>query len=526
MAGREAITAGDAADTEGRRAVVIGAGFGGLAAAMRLQGRGFSVTLLESREKAGGRAYRLEAEGYTFDMGPSLITAPEILDRPFRALGRRLSDFVSPVPLDPYYRIHFHDGTSFDYCGDPDRMKARMRAFSPRDADRYDAFMDAIRPIYEEVLEKGLGSTPFCDWRVMARFVPRALKLNAWMPVSAFVNRHFRDFRHRFLFSFHPLYIGGDPFRAPAVYLMIPYLERAQGVWYARGGMYSVVEAMEAAFREAGGTVHAGCPATRIRVERGRATGVEAGGRHFPADLVVSNADLAFTYSGLIGREHRRKWNDARLGRLKHTMGCYLLFLGVRRTYPKLAHHTLILSGRYRGLIEDIFRRKILPDDFSLYVHAPCRTDASMAPPGCESIMVLAPVANLESGVDWEAEKEGFARKLIAFLEAWGLEGLREHIEYRRIFTPLDFQGELNAVRGNAFGLEPRLSQTGWFRPHNRSEDIPNLYFTGAGTHPGAGVPGVLLSAEAAEACILEDFPWARAIRRETAPTTLAAAAP
>jgi phytoene desaturase len=495
------------------RAVVIGGGFGGLAAAMRLQGRGFAVTLLEKRRKVGGRAYRWEDKGYTFDMGPSLITAPGIIDRAFAALDRRLDEFVDLIPLDPYYRIHFHDGTFIDYSGDPAAMKSRMAAFSPRDADRYDAFMEAIRPIYEEVLDKGLGAAPFCDWRVMARFIPKVLKLRAFLPVTAFVNGYFRDFRHRFMFSFHPLYIGGNPFRAPAVYLMIPYLERKQGVWYTRGGMYSVVESMEKAFLEAGGTILADTPATAIRVEKGRASGVEAQGSFHPADLVVSNADLAFTYSRLIAPEHRRKWTDRKIGRLNHTMGCFLIYIGVRKTFPQLKHHTLILSERYRELLRDIFRRKILPDDFSLYLHAPCRTDASMAPPGCESLMILAPVANLESGIDWNGAKDAFAARLLGYLETWGLDGLKANIETMRIYTPLDFRADLNAFQGNAFGLEPSLSQTGYFRPHNRSEDIPNLYFTGAGTHPGAGVPGVLLSAEAAEACILEDFPRHKARR-------------
>jgi phytoene desaturase len=499
---------------DGPKAVVIGGGFGGLAAAMRLQGRGFSVTLLEKREKTGGRAYRLRERGYTFDMGPSLVTAPAILESAFKAVGRSLSEFTDLSPLDPYYRIHFHDGTHFDYSGDPEAMKARMRAFSEKDADRYDAFMEAIRPIYEEVLEKGLGSTPFCDWRVMARFLPKALRLKAFLPVAVFVNGFFRDFRHRFIFSFHPLYIGGDPFRAPSVYLMIPYLERKQGVWYAPGGMYSLVEAMERAFLEAGGTLLTERPATRIRIAHGKAAGVETEAGFLPADLVVSNADLAYTYSRLVDPEHRKVWTQPKIDRLGHTMGCFLLFLGVRKTFPKLKHHTLILSERYRELIRDIFRRKILPDDFSLYLHAPCKSDPAMAPPGCESLMVLAPVANLDSGLDWEAAKAGFAEKLIAFLEAWGLDDLKAHIEYQRIYTPLEFRSDFNAVRGNAFGLEPKLSQTGWFRPHNRSEDIPNLYFVGAGTHPGAGVPGVLLSAEAAEACILEDFPLMRARTR------------
>lgn len=499
------------------RAVVIGAGFGGLAAAMRLQGRGFKVTLLEAREKVGGRAYRLQKGGYTFDMGPSLITAPEVLDRAFRAAGTSLADRLGLLPLDPYYRVCFHDGSVFDYNGNPRDMKERMRAFDPGDAENLDAFMEAIRPIYEEVLEKGLGSTPFCDWRTMVRFLPKALRLGAWRTVTSFVNRYFKDFRHRFIFSFHPLYIGGHPFRSPAVYLMIPYLERKGGVWYAPGGMYSVIEAMAAAFTDAGGVIHTGRPAAGLRVEGGKATGVETAEGFLPADVVVSNADLVHTYRDLVPQatnQSRRHWTGKRLARLKQTMGCFLIFVGVRRAYPGLAHHTLILAERYKGLVDDIFGAKALPEDFSLYLHAPCRTEPGMAPPGGESLMILAPVANLTSGMDWEAGKAAFADRILAFLEAWGLPGLRAEAEVLEIRTPEDFARDLRAHQGNAFGIQPLLSQTGYFRPHNRSEDIPNLYLVGAGTHPGAGVPGVLLSAEAAEACILEDFPaMARAYR-------------
>ncbi len=499
------------------KVVIIGGGFGGLAAAMRLQGQGFSVTLLEKRERVGGRAYRLQEKGYTFDMGPSLITAPEIIQGAFAALGRSLHEFVELLPLNPYYRIYFHDQTYFDYSGNPEAMKSEMKKFNPADAEQYDRFMEAIRPIYEQVLEKGLGSTSFHDWRVMARFLPTVIKLGAWKPVTFFVNRFFKDFRHRFLFSFHPLYIGGDPFRCPSVYLMIPYLERKQGVWYTHGGMYSVVQAMENAFLQAGGTILTGKAVEKIRVEKGTAIGVEASGIFYPAEVVVSNADLAHTYRHLIAPEHRPKWTDKKIEKLQHTMGCFLIFLGVRKTFPKLKHHTLILSERYRELLVDIFRKKILPQDFSLYVHAPSHTDASMAPPGCESLMILAPVANLESGLDWEAAKVEFAERIIAFLETWGLEDLKNNIEYQRIYTPLDFKADLNAYRGNAFGLEPTLSQTGYFRPHNRSEDIPNLYFTGAGTHPGAGVPGVLLSAEVTESLIVADFPQRQAKTLEAA---------
>lgn len=489
------------------KVVVIGGGFGGLAMAMRLQGRGLDVTLLEKREKVGGRAYQWKSEGYTFDMGPSLITAPSIIENTFASVGRRLDEFLDLIPLTPYYRVYFFDGTFIDYNGDPVSMKSQMREFEPRDAENYDRFMAAIKPIYEQVLEKGLGSTPFGNWRTMAKFLPTVLKLKAFLPVTTFVNRFFKNFRHRFIFSFHPLYIGGDPFRAPSVYLMIPYLERKQGVWYTSGGMYSVVNAMEKAFIEAGGTLLTDLPATEIKIENGKVSGVQSHNNFFPADIVVSNADLAHTYKHLIKTEHRKKWTDQRVDKLNHTMGCFLIFLGVKKTFPKLKHHTLILSERYRELLKDIFRRKILPDDFSLYLHSPCRTDASMAPEGCDSLMILAPVANLESGMDWSTLKDAFADRILNFLETWGLTDLKENIEIKKIYTPEDFKIDLNAFHGNAFGLEPSLSQTGYFRPHNRSEDVGHLYFTGAGTHPGAGVPGVLLSAMAAETCICEDFP-------------------
>lgn len=488
------------------RGVVVGSGFGGLAMAIRLQAAGVQTTLLEKRERIGGRAYQLRDRGYTFDMGPSLITAPAIIDSVFQAAGRSLTDHVELVPLDPFYRIYFHDGTHVDYSGDPQRMKDQMEALDPRDAARYDAFMEAVRPIYEAVIGDRLGSKPFDTLSGFAAFLPRLVKLNAWMPATWFVNRFFRDARHRFMYSFHPLFLGGNPFTAPAIYLMIPYLERLGGVWFSRGGMYSVVEAMGRVFQELGGEIRTGAEVTRIRVSGGRATGVEVGGEHVPADLVVSNTDVAHLYGSLLGDTPRRRWTRKRLDGLEHTMSCFLLYLGTRKQYPRLEHHTLILAERYRELLVDIFDRKILPEDFSMYLHVPTRTDPGMAPEGCESMYVLVPVANNASGIDWKAEKDGYAARIIDFLEGWGLEGLREHLEVLHIMTPDDFQDELNAHLGNAFGVEPRVTQTAWFRPHNRSEEIPNLYLVGAGTHPGAGVPGVFLSAEATYGCVARDL--------------------
>jgi len=489
-----------------RQAVVIGSGFGGLALAVRLQAAGVQVTVLEKREAIGGRAYRLEDRGYVFDMGPSLITAPHIVDSVFQAAGQRLVDYVDLMPLDPYYRIYFHDGTSVDYVGDPDRMKAQMRVFDEGDAERFDAFMARVRLIYDAVIGDRLGSTNFGDLKTMLGFLPQMVKLDAYRPVTSFVNRYFRDFRHRFLYSFHPLFVGGNPFHTPSVYLMIPYLEREGGVWFARGGMYSVVEALGRLFEEMGGRILTEHEVTRIGVRDRAVTHVEAAGRRFEADLVVSNGDPGHTYRDLIDPSHRSRWTDRKVEKIDYSMSCFLLYLGTRRQYPQLEHHTLILTERYRELLNDIFKKKILPDDFSMYLHVPTRSDPSMAPDGCESMYVLVPVANLRSGIDWEEIREAFAHKVIDVLEDWGLEGLRENLEVLHIMDPTHFRDDLNSLHGNAFAIVPKFSQTAWFRPHNRSQDVEGLYLVGAGTHPGAGVPGVFLSAETTYGCIAQDL--------------------
>ncbi|MXX54564.1 MAG: phytoene desaturase [Gemmatimonadetes bacterium] len=503
------------------RAVVIGSGFGGLAAAVRLQAAGVATTLIEQRGQLGGRAGRIRDSGYTFDTGPSLITAPALLDGVFRAAGRRLDDYVSLVALDPFYRVWFHDGTHLDYTSDLDRMKAAMARFDPSDAERLEAFFAKLRPIYEAVITEGLGARPFDSLGRMAAFAPRVVRLSAWEPVARYVGRHFRDWRHRFMYSFHPLFLGGSPFRAPSIFLMIPYLEKEGGVWYARGGMHSLVEGLAALFRDIGGKVRVDTPARGIEVAEGsgrraRVAGVRVASTNgrggdgveafLPADIVVSNADVGHTYGTLLGAVRRRRWTDRRLRKVAQSMSCFLLYLGVRRKYPRLSHHTIILGRRYRGLVRDIFDRKVLASDFSMYLHVPSRSEPSMAPPGCESIYVLVPVPNAASGIDWEREAGPMTDRVIAALEAWGLEGLRAAIEVQHVFTPDDFAIQYNATLGNAFGIEPRLTQTAWFRPHNRSEEVDGLYLVGAGTHPGAGVPGVVLSAAATMHAVAEDF--------------------
>lgn len=490
-----------------KKAVVIGSGFGGLAAAIRLQALGFKTTLLEKHAQPGGRASRIEEKGYVFDAGPSLVTAPSVLDSVFRAGGTSLAERLELVRLDPYYRVHFHDGTWIDYSGDAEAMKAQMRRFNPADADNYERFLRDAKPIHQAVMFDGLGSSPLDTIWKMLRFVPKALKLNAHLPLYWNVSRYFKDFRHRFLFSFHPLFIGGNPFTSPSIYMMISYLEKSEGVWFTPGGMSSVVKAYTKLFRELGGELLLEHEVQRIEVVDGRAVAVHAKGQRFAADLVVSNGDVGHTYRDLIAPEHRRKWTDRRIEKIDQSMSCFLLYIGTRRKYDNLRHHTLILSERYKELIRDIFDRKILPDDFSLYLHTPTRTDPSLAPEGCESLYVLAPVANNKSGIDWKSAAPVLTERILEFLEKWGMEDLRANIEVLKVSTPDTFENALNSLAGNAFGLSPTLLQTGYLRPHNRSEDVRGLYFVGAGTHPGAGVPGVLLSAEAMEKCVREDFP-------------------
>lgn len=489
-----------------KKIVVIGSGFGGLASAIRLQAQGFQVTLLEKNAKVGGHAYQIKKDGYTFDMGPSLITAPDIIDDVFKAAGRNMADYLDLIYLDPFYRIYYHDGSMLDYCGDGERMKAQMARFNQKDADNYDRFVDYIRKLYQAVIVDGLGKRPF-DLATMLQFLPKALRLKALLPTYHVVSRFFKDARNRFAFSFHPLFIGGSPFRAPSVYLMIPYLEKEGGVWFTPGGMYSVVEALEKVFLEIGGEIKTDCEVSKILVENGRAAGVIANGERYDADAVVSNGHFAHTYMDLIDPQHRKKWSDRKVKKVDYGMSTFLIYLGVKKQYPKLLHHTLILSERYKELVRDIFDRKVLADDFSMYLHVPSRTDAGMAPEGCESMYVLVPVPNLEANVDWSTMARPFADKILAFLEEdFGMEGLRENIEVEELFTPDDFRVQRNNYLGTAWGVEPKLTQTASFRPGNRSEDVKGLYLVGANTHPGAGVPGVLLTAEATERAILEDM--------------------
>ncbi|MCB0278612.1 MAG: phytoene desaturase [Calditrichaeota bacterium] len=489
-----------------KKAIIIGSGFGGLATGIRLQSAGIDVTIFEKNSAVGGHASQLKKNGFTFDMGPSLITAPSIINSVFESAGKRMEDYINMRYLDPFYRVYFHDKSYIDYSGHADKMKQQMSAFNKNDSLNYDKFTDYTRQLHKAVIFDGLGSESF-NFSKLVQFLPMAFKLNAFRNCYRMVSQFFSDPRHRFLFSFHSLFIGGNPFRAPSVYLMIPYLEKSAGVWYARGGMYSLVQAFEKLFIDLGGKIQCNSEIKSIEINGNKTIGVRTVDQFHPADIVISNAHFGHTQLDLIDPAKRRKWTDKRVKSLDYSMSCFLIYMGVKKQYPQLQHHTLVLSKRYKELIRDIFDRKVLADDFSIYLHVPSKTDDTMAPPGCESIYALIPVPNLNAAIDWSSQAERFKNKIIDFLERdFGLEGLRANLKVCETFTPEDFRTERNNYLGSAWGPEPKLTQSAAFRPSNKSEDIENFYISGAGTHPGAGLPGVLLGAEATVKEIIADL--------------------
>jgi phytoene desaturase len=477
------------------RAVVIGSGFGGLAAAVRLRARGYAVTVVEALDQPGGRARVFRQDGFTFDAGPTVITAPHLIDELFALVGRDPRDYFELTPVDPFYRILFHDGSVFDYVGDDERLLAQIEAFEPRDVDGYRALVRHARRIFEVGYEQ-LADRPFSRPADMLRVLPQMLRLGSHRSVYAVVSRHIRDERLRQAFSFEPLLVGGNPFSTTSIYLLIHWLERKWGVHFARGGTTAIVHGLVRLLGDVGVEVRLNAPVSRIRVRHGRVTGVELeSGDTLECDVVVSNADPSTVYGTMIDAGHRRRHSARRLQRVRQSMSLFVAYFGTSVQYPDVKHHTIVLGPRYRGLLDDIFRRRILADDFSLYLHAPTRTDASLAPAGHEAFYVLSPVPNNRSGIDWSRAAEPYAGRILAELERRLLPGLTDHIVTSKLLTPDNFEHDLRSVDGSAFGPEPLLTQSAYFRYHNISEDVAGLYFVGAGTHPGGGVPGVLQSA-------------------------------
>ncbi len=489
-------------------AAVIGSGFGGLTLAVRLQAAGIDTTLIEKRDKPGGRAYVYEDAGYTFDGGPTIITAPPCLEEVFAAAGRDMADSVTLLPVTPFYRLYWEDGFSFDYSNDMEAITRQIAAKSPRDVDGYMRFLRYAEDVFNEGYVK-LAATPFLDFWSMIRVSPQLIRLQSFRSVYSIISRFIKDPHLRQVFSFHPLLVGGNPFTSSSIYTLIHYLERNWGVFYVKGGTGALVSALVKLFEELGGTVRIGSPVERIHTANGRVRGVStADGWHGEFDAVASNADVVHTYRTLLEGDPHAEIQAARLAKKRFSMSLFVVYFGSRRRHTQIAHHDILFGPRYRALLDDIFESvDTLADDFSLYLHAPTLTDPTVAPEGCEAFYVLSPVPHLGNAhLDWSTEGPRYRDRILEYLETRYLPGLGADIETVRILTPEDFKHEMNSHLGSAFSLEPILTQSAWFRVHNRDARIGGLYFAGAGTHPGAGVPGVVNSAKATAGLMIPDL--------------------
>lgn len=475
--------------------IVIGSGFGGLSAAIRLQSQGHDVTIVEKRNKLGGRAYVYEQDGFKFDGGPTIITAPWLIDEIFAAAGKQTNDYVKLVKLDPFYNIRWEDGTVFHYNDDREKLLSEIRKISPEGVDGYHRLSKDLGEIYRVGFE--LIDQPFTSIWDMVKVVPEMIKLRSDRSVYQFASKYFKNEKLREAFSFHPLLIGGNPFSSTSIYAMIHELEQKFGVWFAMGGTGALVKGFGECFKDIGGKILLESEVSELTMNatNGKTTGVKLkSGEVLEADAVVANSDVGRTYLDLVPAAFRKKYTDKKVKSMTYSMSLFVIYFGTNRKYENMAHHEIILGNRYKGLLNEIFVDKTLADDFSLYLHRPTATDQSLAPDGCDCWYVLSPVPNLQGKIDWKTEAEPYKQKIYEYLEKHYMPDLRKHIVSETYIDPPHFNDTLNSYLGNAFGVEPTLFQSAWLRPHNISEDVPNLYFVGAGTHPGAGLPGVMSS--------------------------------
>ncbi len=477
------------------RILVIGSGFGGLAAAIRLQAQGHDVTIVEKLDKAGGRAYVFEQDGFTYDAGPTIITAPWLLHDLFELCGARTVDYVDLRLLDPFYNIRFEDGSVFHYNGDAEHLRREVARFNPDDVAGYERFVMRTKDIFKTGM--ALIDKPFPTYASMLKVLPDLVRLRADRSVASYAAQFVKDDRLRQVFSFHPLLVGGNPFSASSIYALIHTLEREWGVWFAMGGTGALVNALVKLFTDIGGTIRFNSEASAINVDRvsKRATGITLeGGEFLAADAVVSNGDVAQTYRALVPDWARPRMTNKKVESYDYSMSLFVIYFGTDRKYENVAHHEILMGPRYKQLLEDIFERKLLADDFSLYLHRPTATDPSLAPPGHDCWYVLSPVPHLGGDIDWAAVGDRYRDRIMEYLEERYLPDLRKHIVNERRVDPRYFQNTLNSYLGSAFSVQPTLLQSAYWRPHNKDRDIPNLFFAGAGTHPGAGLPGVISS--------------------------------
>ncbi|MCK8778803.1 phytoene desaturase [Rhizobium sp. NTR19] len=488
-----------------KKAAVIGAGLGGLALAIRLQSAGIQTVLYEKRDKPGGRAYVYEQDGFTFDAGPTVITDPDCLQQLWTLSGRDMADYVTLLPVHPFYRLCWEDGYEFDYADDQDAIDRQIAEKSPADVEGYRRFLAYSKEVYREGYEK-LGTVPFLNFWSMVKVAPQLIRLESHRSVYSKVAQFIKDEHLRQAFSFHSLLVGGNPFQTSSIYALIHALERQGGVWFAKGGTGALVRGMVRLFEDLGGQVKLNAAVDQVTMSGGKADAVVLrDGTSERFDMVASNADVVHTYKHMLRGTERGTAMTKSLEKKRHSMSLFVVYFGLKKKHPELKHHMVLFGPRYRELVTEIFGTAKLADDFSLYLHAPSVTDDSLAPGGSSAYYVLSPVPHLGTAdIDWEIEGPKYRDKILRYLNDRYIPGLLDDLVTVRHFTPFDFRDELNAHLGSAFSVEPILTQSAWFRPHNRDDVVSNLYIVGAGTHPGAGIPGVVGSAKATAGLMIE----------------------
>ncbi len=473
-----------------------------MAAALRLRARGYEVTLFEQLERLGGRAQVYDRKGFVFDAGPTVVTAPFLFEELFQLFDRRLEDYLTLLPVEPWYQFLFPDGEIFCYGGTVEDTLTEIERLSPEDRSGYLNLVRHSQRIFDVGFSQ-LAHVPFHSFLFMLTQVPALLRLGGYLTVYQLTGRYLKDERLRRAFSIQPLLVGGNPCSTTCIYSMIHYLERKWGVFFPQGGTGALVDGLARLATDVGIEVRLNSAVSEVLVRGGRARGVLlANGDRLDADLVVCNADPPTVYRKMLPAQVRRKWTDRRVDSLHYSMGLFVLYFGTTRRYPEVEHHTIIMGERFQGLLDDIFKHQVLAEDFSLYLHRPTATDPSMAPDGCDTFYVLSPVPNLQAGIDWSQEGPKYRDRVVKALEQTLLPGLSDCMVEDFYFTPETFRDHYGTHFGTGFSIAPLLTQSAYFRFHNRSEDVEDLYFVGAGTHPGAGLPGVVCSAKVLDSVV------------------------
>ena len=480
-----------------KKVVVVGSGFGGLASALRLRAKGYDVTLLEKHSDLGGRARVFKKDGFIYDGGPTVITAPYLFEELFSLFNKKISNYVKIVPLNLWYRFIFNDGKTFDYSGDEASMEKEIKKFSNTDLKGYKNLVNFT----EKIFNKGftdLSDKPFNKFTFMLQQIPALLNLKSYKSVYSLISNYISNENLRRVFSMHPLLVGGNPFTTTSIYALILFLEKKWGIHYSMGGTGSVVKALEKLMNEEGVKIKKNSEVTEIITSNKNVKGVKINNSSIiDCDYIVCNSDPPNVYENLIKSQNNYNFLfKQKMKRMDYSMGLFVYYFGSKKQYKEVAHHTIYFGNSYEKHLDKIFEKKILSEDISYYLHRPSATDPNMAPRGQDAFYVLVPVPNNLSNINWSNEGDKFRSLILDKMDKSVLPGIKENVVSDFYLTPDYFEKDLATLHGSGFSIQPKFSQSAYFRFHNKSEIFKNLYFVGAGTHPGAGMPGVLSSAK------------------------------